>query len=66
MGEQRLDSPADRVSVFNVSGDSFVVDQEEVEHAEDVIVLLPNVVALHRIPLVTDQLVYKIGSVLNP
>ena len=66
MGEQCLDSLADRVRVLDLSGDTFVVESEEVEHAEDVIVLLLDVIALSRVPLVTDQLVYKIGSVLNP
>ena len=66
MGKQGLDSPANRVSVIDVSGDAFVVDREEVEHVEDVIVLLPDVIALHRVPLVTDQLINEIGSVLNP
>ena len=56
---------ADKVRVFDLSGDTFLVNREEVEHAEDVVVLLPYVIALRRIPLVTDQLVYEIGSMLN-
>ena len=55
MGKQGLKSPTDRVSIIDISGDTFVVDCEKVKHAEDVIVLLPDVVAPLRVPLVATK-----------